>query len=159
MSISAYGVVANASYYGGLSMKQGPGVIDARVKATIDYYNTTGSEIANWTVAMGPPLPLGANIVDVRVSVSANLTAGVLVYAGDLVNGSRYISAAPATAAAGYGLFTATYGVPNSQQYIIGTTDTNTSYTDRQITVTLGNATNNSQSGTIVKCTVLYTLD
>jgi len=56
-------------------------------------------------------------------------------------------------------MFIATYGVPGSHQYVIGTTDTNSSYTDRQIVVTLGNATNNTQAGTIIRLATKYAMD
>ena len=156
---NVYGVIANASYYGTLANKQTNGVVDARVKAMLDYYNTTGSEGTNQSVLMHPTLPVGAKIVGQRLTFSANLTPGVLVHVGDLVCATRYIISAPVTAAVAYDMFTTTYGVPNSSQYVIGTTDTNASSTDKQIVVTLGNATNNTQAGTIIKLTTLYTMD
>ena len=156
---NVYGVVANASYYGTLANKQTNGIVDARVKACLDYYNTTGTEGTNQTILMHPVLPIGAKIIQQRITASGNLTAGVLVHVGDLACATRYIISAPVTAAVAYDMFTTTYGVPASHQYVIGTTDTNATVTDKQVTVTLGNATNNTQAGVLLRLQTLYTMD
>jgi hypothetical protein len=151
-----YGVVATAAAAGGLANKQLSGVIDARVKAMIDSYVTTGAnEDISSTIAVGQVIPKGANILNIIISVSASLGSGsTTLTVGDTGSGraAAYLTAFACSGAVIYDM-TGTYGVAAGFQYVVGTLTG-----DNQILLTTAGAHNTTASVTI-KVIVLYTMD
>ena len=148
-----YGVVATAAAAGGLSNKQGNGVIDARQKALLDSYTTLGStEDATSTIAIGTKLPKGAIIKNINLSLSKALTSSVTLSVGDSDTAGRYL-ASIATTAAILTDMKGSYGVVGGFQYVIGTATG-----DDQILITI-NAANNAVAAAVIRVTVEYTMD
>jgi hypothetical protein len=145
MSINVKGVVATAVAATGLANKQGPGVIDARLKQSFDTYTTLGTETTGSTILMGPILPQGALIRDVKIVYTANASATLSV--GDSASATRYQNATSINAA-GATSTTSTTGT----NYEIGTNSG-----DNQILLTVGGAT--LQTGATIQVLITYVFD
>lgn len=117
------------------------GYVNGREKVQIDYYVALGTEAAGTILLMGQPLPIGAKILTVQITTSAN-TSSLTMSVGDLDNATRYASAdtGPATKGSSsyIGVFDATNGT-----YVIGTNPAVPTATDndQQIKLTTGGAT------------------
>lgn len=147
------GVMNTAAAAGTTTNWQTPGYIRGNVRVMQDYYVAAGTEATGTVIKMHPPLDVGSVIIGHLLTASA-ATSSLTVSVGDLNSATRYVSASTSPATAGsYWYSRATSTGP----YIIGTTDTSTTDTDRQIILTTGGAT--LASGTVLQLQTLYTID
>ena len=105
------------------------GLVNGRVKCSLDHYVLTSGNNGD-TIKLFGLLPAGAKVIAIALSATvaqSSMSIGV----GDLDSATRY-------SATNTGLQTAITPVwVMGTEYVIGTTDTSTTDTDRQITVTL----------------------
>jgi len=136
------------------------GYVNGREKCNLDFYVTLGTEAAGTVIYMGAPLPQGAKVLSVSVSVVA-ATSGLTVSIGDLNSATRYATnlTGPATAnsqTTAHGCIDATNGY-----YVVGTNpgtgSTALTTGDAQIILTTGGAT--LGTGNIIGCRVSFTTD
>lgn len=133
------------------------GYVNGRDKVMLDYYVALGTEAAGTVILMGQPLPIGAKVLSVTVTTSAN-TGGLTVSVGDLDLATRYASAdtGPATSRR-----TAYNGIidANNGAYVVGTNPASPTATDndQQIKLTTGGAT--LGVGLIIGCMTTFVTD
>lgn len=139
------GVIATAVAATGLANKQDQGLIDARMKVSIDTYTTSGNEGVGSTITMGPILPQGARIINIDLIYTA--MSGATISVGDTNSASRYQNGTAVTSAGKTGI-TAAAGI----NYEIGT---NTG--DNQIVLTIAGAT--LAASATIKVLIEYSFD
>lgn len=150
------GVNTTAIQAGGLANKLLSGLVDARVKVSLDSYVLAGTEASGTLLEFfidangNGLLPSGANVVAILLQVSAAQTA-LTASVGDGNSATRYASAATSLQTAG------TY-IIGGKEYVLGTNagTVNTANGDRFIKITTGGAT--ATAGTLY-IVVVYTLD
>ena len=135
---TVYGTNATKIAAGGLANKIDNGNIDAKIKIFIDDY-TFAASAAGTVVKVGPTLPAGAVILDVRVMNAAS-GGSVTFSVGDSDTAARYISAADGNSAAAVKVLTLNMG------YVIGTTTG-----DNQILITTAGASATGKFVIVVK--------
>lgn len=133
------------------------GYVNGRDKSNIDYYVALGTETAGTVILMGALLPVGAKVLSVVISTSAN-TGGLTISVGDLDSATRYANAATGPATAGISSFNGIIDSTNGA-YVIGTNPATPTATDndQQIKLTTGGAT--LGVGLIIGCRVIFTTD
>jgi len=110
------------------------GLVNGRVKCSLDHYSLTTGNLSGDVIKLFGLLPAGAKVIAIALSASAT-QSGVTVSVGDLDSATRYVSASTGIQTAAAVLWV------SGTEYVIGTTDTSTTDTDRQIVVTTGGAT------------------
>ncbi len=133
------------------------GYVDGRIKMNLDFYVALGTEAAGTVINMGALLPVGAKVLSIVVSASANTTS-LTVSVGDLDNATRYGNASTGPATKGDTGFTGIIDATNGA-YLVGQNPATPTATDndQQIILTTGGAT--LGTGLIIGCRVNYTTD
>jgi len=120
------------------------GQVDARLKVYTDSYTPAGTEAAGTVIQMGPTLPAGARIRNIRV-INAAQAASVTLAVGDSNSTARYIAAYAADSllvsgaikAAGFDYVIGTNSGDNQIQILTAGATLNTGVIKIEITVSV----------------------